>query len=105
MDMDESRMGPAPEALRTVLEYDGDYTLTRMCCRPGLGPAPHSHPHKQVIYVLSGRGVFLLDGRPIPVEPGSHVAIPSGAPHTFRCVYEEISWLEFFTPGREDLRP
>ena len=103
--MDESKLLPCPDAVRSVLEYDEDYTVTRMCCVPGLGPAPHSHPHKQVIYMLSGHAMFMLGEQPIEVFPGSHVAIPGDVPHTFRAVYEEITWLEFFTPGREDLKP
>lgn len=101
MDMRELKM--SPEAERTVLEHDGDFTLTKMNCLPGLGPAPHSHVHKQVIYVLSGKGIFQRGDERLNVEAGDHVAIPSNVPHTFYRVDEEICWLEFFTPGREDL--
>jgi len=103
--MNKKELRPCPDAVRTVLAYDEDYTVTKMCCQPGLGPAPHSHPHKQVIYVLSGSGEFMLGEEPIQLSGGKCVSIPGNVPHTFRVVEEEITWLEFFTPGREDLKP
>ena len=95
---------PERDAFRTVLADDPDYTLTRMSAPPCRGPAPHSHPHKQLVYVLSGSGAMLVGEELIPVKAGSVVAVPPGVPHIMHHVTEPTEWLEYFTPGREDWR-
>ena len=95
---------PVREATRTVLADDPDYTLTKMSAQPCRGPAPHSHPHKQLVYVLSGSGAMLVGDELIPVKAGSVVAVPPGVPHIMHHVTEPTEWLEYFTPGREDWR-
>ena len=100
--MDETKMMPSPPPIRDILANEAAYTVTKMNVKPGLGSAPHNHPHKQFIYILSGRGMFLLGDEAIELTAGSYLAIPGDVPHTFRAVYEEITWLEFFSPGRED---
>ena len=95
---------PVREATRTVLADDPDYTLTKMSAQPCRGPAPHSHPHKQLVYVLRGSGAMLVGEELIPVRSGSVVAVPGGVPHIMHHVTEPTEWLEYFTPGREDWR-
>ena len=95
---------PVCDAQRTVLADDPDYTLTRMLAPPSRGPAPHSHPHKQLVCVLRGRGAMLVGETLVPVEAGSVVAVPPDVPHIMHHVTEETEWLEYFTPGREDWR-
>ena len=104
--MDESIWRDLPEraAERTVLADDPDYTLTRMSAQPCRGPAPHTHPHKQLVYVLRGSGAMLVGDQLIDVSAGSVVAVPPGVPHIMHHVTEETEWLEYFTPGREDWR-
>ena len=104
--MDESLWRDLPErpAEREVLADDPDYTLTRMSAGPCRGPAPHSHPHKQLVYVLRGRGAMLVGEELIEVHAGSVVAVPPNVPHIMHHVTEDAEWLEYFTPGREDWR-
>ena len=104
--MDESIWRDLPEraAERTVLADDPDYTLTRMSAQACRGPAPHTHPHKQLVYVLRGSGALLVGEELIPISTGSVVAVPPNVPHIMHHVTEETEWLEYFTPGREDWR-
>ncbi|MBE6996807.1 MAG: cupin domain-containing protein [Ruminococcaceae bacterium] len=95
---------PVREAQRTVLADDEGYTLTKMSALPCRGPAPHSHPHKQLVYVLHGAGAMLVGDALIEVRAGSVVAVPPGVPHIMHHVTEPTEWLEYFTPGREDWR-
>ena len=95
---------PQLDATRRILADDPDYTLTLMTAPPCRGPAPHSHPHKQLVYVLRGSGAMLVGDELIPVRAGSVVAVPPGVPHIMHHVTEEAAWLEYFTPGREDWR-
>jgi len=84
--MDETKMMPSPPPIRDILANEAAYTVTKMNVKPGLGPAPHNHPHKQFIYILSGRGMFLLGDEAIELTAGSYLAIPGDVPHTFRAV-------------------
>lgn len=104
--MDETvwRELPEREAAREIVADDPDYTLTHMSAPPCRGPAPHSHPHKQLVYVLRGSGAMLVGDRLIEVHAGSVVAVPPNVPHIMHHVTEDTEWLEYFTPGREDLR-
>ena len=95
---------PERAAEREVLADDADYTLTKMTAQPCRGPAPHSHPHKQLVYVLRGRGAMLVGDELIPVRAGSVVAVPPNVPHVMHHVTEDTEWLEYFTPGRDDFR-
>jgi mannose-6-phosphate isomerase-like protein (cupin superfamily) len=52
---------------------------------PGQDHALHSHAGMDKVYhVLAGRGVFLLDGREIPMEAGVMLIAPEGVPHGIR---------------------
>ena len=95
---------PEQPAAREVLADDPDYTLTRMSAQPCRGPAPHSHMHKQLVYVLRGSGAMLVGDQLIPVKAGSVVTVPPNVPHIMHHVTEDTEWLEYFTPGREDWR-
>ena len=95
---------PVREASREVLADDADYTLTKMSALPCRGPAPHTHPHKQLVYVLSGAGAMLVGDQLIPVRAGSVVVVPPEVPHIMHHVTEPTEWLEYFTPGRDDWR-
>ena len=104
--MNDSLWRDLPEraAEREVLADDPDYTLTRMSASACRGPAPHSHPHKQLVYVLRGSGAMLVGDALIEVRAGSVVAVPPNVPHIMHHVTEDTEWLEYFTPGREDWR-
>ena len=95
---------PVKDATRVILADDPDYTMTRMSAPPSRGPAPHSHPHKQLVYVLSGSGAMLVGEELIPVRAGSVVAVPPNVPHIMHHADTPMEWLEYFTPGREDWR-
>ena len=95
---------PVVDAVREIAADDEDYTLTKMFQPRGRGPAPHHHPHKQVVAILEGRGILLLGDRQVEFGPGSVIQIPSELPHTILCSVEDTRWMEFFTPGREDWR-
>jgi quercetin dioxygenase-like cupin family protein len=46
---------------------------------------PHVHEdHEEVLYVVSGQGQLVCDGRPIPLEAGSFVFIPPHVEHFVR---------------------
>lgn len=52
---------------------------------PGQEHASHSHAGMdKVYYVVSGRGLFLLDGQELPMSAGDLLVAPEGVPHGVR---------------------
>jgi mannose-6-phosphate isomerase-like protein (cupin superfamily) len=55
------------------------------CFEPGQEHALHAHAGQDKVYqVVSGRGVCLLEGREIALEPGVLLVAPEGVPHGIR---------------------
>lgn len=70
---------------------------------PGNEPFPHSHPHEQASYIVSGNLDFTIDGQVHHLAPGDLLAVPPGAEHYAVAVGQEICLnLDFFTPKRDD---
>ena len=52
---------------------------------PGQEHALHAHPGMDKVYhVLSGEGLFLLEGRQLPMRAGALLVAPAGVPHGIR---------------------
>ena len=52
---------------------------------PGQAHALHAHSGMDKVYsVLAGAGVFLLDGRELPMQAGDLLVAPDGVPHGVR---------------------
>src|SRR5262245_38166812 len=52
---------------------------------PGQAHALHAHASTDKVYhVLEGTGVFLLEGRELPMRPGDLLVAPEGVPHGVR---------------------
>ena len=52
---------------------------------PGQEHALHAHAGQdKVYYVLEGEGLFLLEGRELPMRAGDLLAAPEGVPHGVR---------------------
>lgn len=97
-----------PVVTRKLLAYqEGEqgYTITLMKAKAGATAPLHSHPHQQVVYVLSGKGDFHCGDDIQTVKPGDVIQIGSDVPHTFDSFAEDTVWMEFFTPERLDYKP
>ncbi len=52
---------------------------------PGQSHALHAHAGMDKVYhVLDGQGLFLLEGRELPMGPGDLLVAPEGVPHGVR---------------------
>jgi quercetin dioxygenase-like cupin family protein len=52
---------------------------------PGQEHALHAHAGQDKVYhVIEGEGVFLLDGRELPMQTGDLLVAPEGVPHGVR---------------------
>ena len=55
------------------------------CFEPGQEHALHAHAGMDKVYhVVSGRGVFVLEERELPMEAGVLLVAPQGVPHGIR---------------------
>ena len=70
----------------------------------GISGTPHSHQNfEQVIYVLSGHGIYVVDGDEAVVGPGCAVYVPPEAKHQMRnSGSESLQFLFIFFPLGEE---
>jgi quercetin dioxygenase-like cupin family protein len=80
--------------LRQVLAYNQDMMLVRHHFVKGWKGARHSHPHEQLVYVVTGCILFDADGRTVVIVEGDveHQA----------TALEDSEVLDVFVPYRED---
>jgi mannose-6-phosphate isomerase-like protein (cupin superfamily) len=74
------------EKMGKVTLFESERVLVGLnCFEPGQEHALHAHGGQDKVYsVVSGRGVCLLEGREIPLEPGAMIVAPEGVPHGIR---------------------
>jgi mannose-6-phosphate isomerase-like protein (cupin superfamily) len=60
----------------------------------------HTHQtEEEILYILSGEGVIITDGKETRLEPGAAVFIPPGLPHQIRVDGEEpLKLVTVFSP-------
>ena len=61
------------------------------------GQQPHSED--EVYYIISGRGMIMVDGEHRPVQPGSTVYVAKHIDHRFHTIEEDLTILVFFAPA------
>ena len=78
-------------------------TLAWTTLAPGHEPRPHTHPHEQIVYILSGRGRFCVGDESTDVEVGDVLVVPPGVLHHVETTGdEELVDLSVFNPRRDD---
>jgi quercetin dioxygenase-like cupin family protein len=63
---------------------------------------PHSHPHEQVAYVVSGEVLFFMDGKPTRLGPGDMYTVPPNISHCIQLLTKQVRLVDAFTPIRKD---
>lgn len=59
---------------------------------------PHRHDFYHVIWIESGRGTFIRDGRSYPVEAGTLAFVPPGQVHTWKWEHPLKGYVLSFEP-------
>ncbi|MDO4296616.1 MAG: AraC family transcriptional regulator [bacterium] len=95
----------------SISRYNMPQTLQRLNCKllyisaskyeGDWQSAPHLHPFSELIYITSGRGFFLLDGKRYPLEPHDLLIIPPHTEHTEQSI--EDAPLEYLVLGIEGI--
>jgi len=86
---------------RRVLAWNDQLMAGEVGFAKGTEGAPHTHPHVQCSYVLSGKFLYTVEGETTELMPGDSIIVPGGLVHGTVCV-EAGMLLDIFTPARED---
>lgn len=102
-NQDPKTFTPEPGMRRQVLANTDQLMLVRHFFDADWVGARHSHPHHQLVYVVSGAIRVEVDGRTFDAHAGDSFIVDGGVEHQARAL--EISEvLDVFTPIREDYR-
>jgi len=63
---------------------------------------PHSHPHEQISYVVSGEINLFLDNKMTRLGPGDMFTVPPNLPHSVQLLSSRVRLIDTFTPIRKD---
>ena len=108
-EMDFVKTGDArtfePEAgmKRQVLAHSDQLMLVRHYFERGWVGVRHSHPHHQLVYVVSGAIRVDVDGREFDVRAGDSFVVDGGVEHQAWAL-EASEVLDVFTPVRDDYK-
>ena len=86
---------------RRILAWNDQMMPVEVGFEAGACGAPHSHPHVQCSYVLSGKFRYTVEDESVEMLPGDSIVVPGGLVHSCECL-EAGTLLDIFTPARED---
>ena len=86
---------------RQVMSYSPGMMLVRHRMRKGWVGARHSHPHEQLVYIVSGHLIFEHLNGSFEAKTGDSFLVPGGVEHKASAL-ENSEVLDVFTPYRED---
>ena len=86
---------------RRILAYDNPLMAVEVSFETGAEGTPHTHPHTQLSYVLSGSFRYSVEDESAVLNPGDSIVVPGGLVHGTVCL-EKGTLLDVFTPRRED---
>lgn len=94
---------PEPGMRRQVLAHNDELMLVRHYFEQDWVGARHSHPHHQLVYVMSGALRVEVGGETFDVFAGDSFTVNGGVEHQASAL-EASEVLDVFTPVREDYR-
>lgn len=92
-----------PGLIRRTMGETDDAMVAEFRSEAGVKIPPHSHPHQQIGYMVSGEIEMTIEGITTTCRPGDSWSIPGEIEHSAHFVVESII-VECFSPPREDYR-
>jgi quercetin dioxygenase-like cupin family protein len=92
---------PEPGVQRQVLAYNPHLMMVRNTYEQGWKGARHSHPHRQMIYVVRGYVRLQVKGKNWKLRAGDSIIVDGGIEHETAAL-ETSEVLDIFMPFRED---
>ena len=100
---DAETFRPEPGMQRQVLAHNEQIMLVRHFFEQGWVGARHSHPHDQLVYVVSGALRVDVGGKKFDAHAGDSFVVDGGREHQASAL-EASEVLDVFTPVREEYR-
>jgi quercetin dioxygenase-like cupin family protein len=63
---------------------------------------PHSHPHEQISYVVSGELIVSIGDEQKRIGSGDMFSVPPNVPHTVQLLTEHVRLVDTFHPIRDE---
>ena len=63
---------------------------------------PHSHPHEQISYVVSGELIVFIGDEQTRLAPGDMFTVPPDIPHSVQLLTEYVRLVDTFHPIRDE---
>jgi len=95
---------PEPGLLRRILAHNENMMLVEHRMELGWVGTRHSHPHDQLVYVVSGRLRFQCGTESFEGGAGESFILRGGVEHQAWALEPSLV-LDVFTPYREDYLP
>src|SRR6516164_6801273 len=92
---------PEPGLTRRVGAYNDKLFLAEHRMEQGWVGAAHSHPHEQIVYVISGHLRVTCAGETVDIRAGDSFVIRGGVEHQASAL-ERTHVIDVFTPCRSD---
>ena len=64
--------------------------------------APHSHPHEQVSYVVTGEIIAYIGDEQEHLRPGDIFTVPPDIPHSVKLLSGHVRLVDTFHPLRDE---
>ena len=65
------------------------FAMRRFRVKPGGYTPYHTHPYEHEVYVLSGKGVAVIEDQEYPLEKDSFILVPPDLRHQFKNTGDE----------------
>ena len=90
-----------PGVVRKSIAWGERAHVVELHLKKGSSVPPHSHPHEQCGYLISGAFDFTIGGRTQRVEAGGGWYIPGGVEHSVAVLEDSVA-VDVFSPVREE---
>jgi quercetin dioxygenase-like cupin family protein len=90
----ERYLGHTDKLMMVVIDFDDGPTSEP--------DPPHSHPHEQMSYVVSGELIAFIGDEQERLGPGDMFTVPPEVPHSVQLLTSHVRLVDCFTPLRED---
>jgi quercetin dioxygenase-like cupin family protein len=92
---------PEPGLERRVGAYNEKLFIAEHRMEKGWAGAAHSHPHDQVVYVVSGHLLVTAGDQTFEIHAGDSFVVRGGVLHQASALEPSVV-IDVFTPCRED---
>jgi enamine deaminase RidA (YjgF/YER057c/UK114 family)/quercetin dioxygenase-like cupin family protein len=95
---------PEPGLKRHILANNPELMLVEHHAEEGWAGTRHSHPHHQLVYIVSGHLRVDVGGKTFEVQAGDSFVVDGGVEHQAWALAPSVM-LDVFTPTRKDYLP